>query len=103
MYKLIALGNRPVRELKRSRPTHHVLPPRQIFAEVLKLLLVQSGPDSDYARPKRHAPDAGYLQRPLLLRAQMLNLGFDHLAQILRNLQIDFFERHVESPTSVLV
>ena len=76
--KLIAWGDGPVRELVRPCPAQHVLPARQLFANVFKLLLVQIRGDRIDGCRKRHTVNAGHLQRPLLLRAQTLNLGFDH-------------------------
>ena len=44
------------------------------------------------------AGDAGYLQRPLLLRAQPPDLGFDHLPQGFGNLDFDLVKGGGDSP-----
>ena len=89
MDKGVALRDAAVRELLHVYRTHQVLPTRQRVAHVVKVVRLQvcrCGADAD---SEHRAGDTRDLQHPLLLRAQAFDLGFDHLAQTLWDLECD--------------
>ncbi len=74
---------------------------RYRFTQIYKMLLIRAVSGGNNRR-REHFPDnARRLHRPLLLRAQTLDLGFDHPTQALRYPGVDEFQRNVKSPVTV--
>src|SRR5271166_3894129 len=99
--KFVTLRSGPVRERTPSCPPHHVLPARQVFTSAFEFLLVHGRAEDVCIRRERHARHARELQHSLLVRAQFLDLEFDHLPQGLRRLQMNALEWQLDLPRPV--
>src|ERR1700730_4795663 len=105
MNKFVARGNRPVSKPYRVGRAKNAMTPGKGFTHVSKCFLFQassSGSAGDRESGAAYALQARRLKYPLLLSTQPVDLGFDHLAQISRYLQINILARLVEFPASAL-
>src|ERR1700722_2710812 len=101
LHKLVALGNIPSGNSRDPVPSHDVLPVRQAFASVFKVLLIHTRAESVCVGRKRYSRDAGYFQRMLFLSAQLLDLEFDRLPQALRRFRMDVLGGHLDLPDPI--
>src|SRR5580700_9683367 len=103
MGKFVARRHASVREVAGTQPAEHAMMSREIFADLLKSLLVHRGRRDADAAGELNAVYARDFQNPLDLGIQALDLSVDHFTKILGNLQADLVQRNAEGPCSSLV
>ena len=102
MHKGIALADSPVRERVHPRCTHNLLPAPQLVAQVFHVVQREIDGRSADMRGEHCPGNARPLQQALLVWAQALDLGFEHLAQPLWHPELDSLQRHPQMPAAML-
>ena len=101
MQKLVALGDFAPGHRFCVRDPQHVVPPGKRIAPSLEVRGIQVSRDRADHGGERHPRDTGHLENSLIIGAERLDLGLDHLAQAFRDLQIDTREGTSQLPCPV--
>src|SRR3954447_13438251 len=87
--KLVALGDVAAGDRFGVRDPEQLPPPGKRIAPFLEVLGIQIPRCRTDQRSKGHARDTAYLEDSLVIGAECLNLGLDHLAEALGDLQVE--------------
>src|SRR3984893_1600330 len=82
--------------------TQDVLLAHQALAEILKIIGIHSGCRGARCGFESRAEDTCCFERSLLLRAEALDLRFDHLSQRFRYTNVDLGQRNLDLPGPIL-
>src|ERR1700676_3007678 len=82
--------------------TQDVLLAHQALAEILKIIDIHAGCRGARCGFETRAEDACRFERTLFLRAQALDLRFDHLSQRFRHAEVNLRQRNPDLPGPIL-